>query len=146
MHIFFKINLNEWLTKRDIKIKKVSARLYLTVKTDPQANVYSLLTLRSHKTTNEIIVRPRIVTIVIVCQLDHFSVPNGVTNFGQVFCKDNYTLVFHVWYHWNYLMTDYFGTRQIIFGMNAIGNHFLYQVRGPIMIMYYDTPILNVFL
>ncbi len=34
-----------------------------------------------------------------------------------------------------YLSTDYFGTRQIIFGnnMNTIGNHFLYQVRGQIL-------------
>ncbi len=32
----------------------------------------------------------------------------------------------------NYLSTDYFGTRLVIFDnkMNTIGNHFLYQVRG----------------
>ena len=38
------------------------------------------------------------------------------------------------WMDNTYLMTDYFWTRQIIFGndMNAIGNHFLYQVRGQI--------------
>ena len=95
---FSQINLNEWLTKRDTKIKKkLSARLYLTVKTNPRANVYSFLALRrSHETTNEIIVRPWIVTIVIVCQLDHFSASNGVTNFGQVFCKD-YTLQCSMW-------------------------------------------------
>ncbi len=38
--------------------------------------------------------------------------------------------------HNMYLSTDYFGTRLIIFGnnMNAIGNHFLYQVRGHMLV------------
>ena len=38
----------------------------------------------------------------------------------------------------NYLSTDYFGTRLIIFdnNMNTIGNHFLYQVRGQISCIY----------
>ena len=37
-----------------------------------------------------------------------------------------------------YLMTDYFGTRQIVFGnnMNAVGNHFFYQVREQISCIY----------
>ncbi len=37
-----------------------------------------------------------------------------------------------------YMLTDYFGTQQIIFSnnMNTIGNHFLYQVRGQISCIY----------
>ncbi len=39
-----------------------------------------------------------------------------------------------------YLSKDYLGTRQIIFdnNMNAIGNHFLYQVRGQISFFQND--------